>query len=43
MSSIFVGSQRETVKDMVLADYKVPKGVSIYKIFTISFLVNDAV
>lgn len=30
MSSIVVGNARETVKDMVLADYKVPKGVSIY-------------
>jgi hypothetical protein len=28
MSAIITGNQRETVKDMVLADYQVPKGVS---------------
>jgi hypothetical protein len=28
MSGIAFGNQRETVKDMVLADYRVPKGVS---------------
>jgi hypothetical protein len=28
MSTIIVGNQRETVKDMVLADYQVQKGVS---------------
>jgi hypothetical protein len=33
MSAIAVGNQRETVKDMVLADYQVPKGVSLYKSF----------
>jgi hypothetical protein len=32
MSAIAVGNQRETVKDMVLADYQVPKGVSILQI-----------
>jgi hypothetical protein len=31
ISSITAGNQRETVKDMVLADYQVPKGVSLYK------------
>jgi hypothetical protein len=31
MSAITVGNQRETVKDMVLADYQIPKGVSIKK------------
>jgi hypothetical protein len=31
MSAIVVGNQRKTVKDMVLADYQVPKGVSINK------------
>jgi len=31
MSSIIVGNQRETVKDMVIADYQVPKGVSLCK------------
>jgi hypothetical protein len=35
MSPLFNGNQRETVKDMVLADYQVPKGVSIYKVFII--------
>jgi hypothetical protein len=30
MSAIIVANSRETVKDMVLADYRVPKGVSIY-------------
>ncbi|KDR20887.1 putative cytochrome P450 301a1, mitochondrial, partial [Zootermopsis nevadensis] len=29
MSTIVVGNARETVKDMVLADYKVPKGTNI--------------
>jgi hypothetical protein len=43
MSAIFTGTQRETVKDMVLADYQVPKGVSSYKLFAFGFLVNDAV
>jgi len=33
MSTIVGGNQRETVKDMVLADYQVPKGVSVYKLF----------
>jgi len=28
MSTVVFGNQRETVKDMVLADYRVPKGVS---------------
>jgi len=28
MTGITAGNQRETVKDMVLADYRVPKGVS---------------
>jgi hypothetical protein len=28
MSAIVVGNQRVTVKDMVLADYQIPKGVS---------------
>jgi hypothetical protein len=32
MSAIAFGNQRETVKDMVLADYQVPKGVSILQI-----------
>jgi hypothetical protein len=31
ISSITAGNQRETIKDMVLADYQVPKGVSLYK------------
>ena len=31
ISSITAGNQRETVKDLVLADYQVPKGVSLYK------------
>ena len=31
MSGIAGFNQRETVKDMVLADYQVPKGVSLYK------------
>jgi hypothetical protein len=31
ISSITLGNQRETVKDLVLADYQVPKGVSLYK------------
>jgi hypothetical protein len=31
MSAIAIGNQRETVKDMVIADYQVPKGVSLYK------------
>jgi len=31
MSSIAVLNQRETVKDLILADYQVPKGVSLYK------------
>jgi hypothetical protein len=35
MSGIVVGNQREIVKDMVLADYQVPKGVSSYKSFRI--------
>jgi hypothetical protein len=30
MSAIAVGNVRETVKDMVLAEYRVPKGVSIH-------------
>jgi hypothetical protein len=30
MSAIVVGNSRETIKDMVLSDYRVPKGVSIY-------------
>jgi hypothetical protein len=30
MSAITIGNQRITVKDMVLADYQIPKGVSIY-------------
>jgi hypothetical protein len=29
MSNIVVGNQRETIKDIVLGDYQVPKGVSI--------------
>jgi hypothetical protein len=33
MAAITIGNQRETVKDMVLADYQVPKGVSVYKSF----------
>jgi hypothetical protein len=33
MASVAVGTLRETVKDMVLADYKVPKGVSVYNLF----------
>jgi hypothetical protein len=33
MSGISVGTQRDTVKDMVLAGYQVPKGVSVYKSF----------
>jgi hypothetical protein len=33
MSAIVVGIKRETVKDMVLADYQIPKGVSLYKSF----------
>jgi hypothetical protein len=33
MSAVVVGNQRETVKDMVLADYQVPKGVRFYKSF----------
>jgi len=33
MSAVVIGNQRETVKDMVLADYQVPKGVSLYKLF----------
>jgi len=35
MSAVVVGTQRETVKDMVLADYQVPKGVSVYNSFSI--------
>jgi hypothetical protein len=35
MSAIAVGTQRETVKDMVLADYQVPKGVRVYNFFSI--------
>jgi len=31
ISAITAGNQRETVKDMVLADFQVPKGVSLYK------------
>lgn len=31
ISSITAGNQRETVKDIVLADYQVPKGVSLNK------------
>jgi hypothetical protein len=31
MSGIAGPSQRETVKDMVMADYQVPVGVSLYK------------
>jgi hypothetical protein len=38
MSPLFSGNQRETVKDMVLADYQVPKGVSIYEAFRIGLL-----
>ncbi|PNF13667.1 hypothetical protein B7P43_G16772 [Cryptotermes secundus] len=30
MSAIAVGNHRETVKDMVLADYQVPKGTNIF-------------
>jgi cytochrome P450 family 49 subfamily A len=30
MSAIAVGNQRETVKDMVIADYQVPKGTTIF-------------
>jgi hypothetical protein len=43
MSPLFVANQRETVKDMVLADYQVPKGVSIYKVFRIGILAYDTV
>jgi len=31
ISSITAGNQREIIKDMVIADYQVPKGVSLYK------------
>jgi len=33
MSSVAVGNQRETVQDMVIADYQVPKGVRLCKYF----------
>jgi hypothetical protein len=31
MSAVAVGTQRKTIKDMVLADYQIPKGVRFYK------------
>ncbi|PNF42439.1 putative cytochrome P450 301a1, mitochondrial [Cryptotermes secundus] len=34
LSPLFVANQRETVKDMVLADYQIPKGTSIFMPFT---------
>jgi len=30
LSAIIIRNQRETVKDMVLAGYQIPKGVSTY-------------
>jgi hypothetical protein len=41
MSSILGANQRDTVKDLVLADYQVPKGVSIYKVSKVGFLAYD--
>jgi hypothetical protein len=41
MSAIAIGNQRETVKDMVLADYQVPKGVSILQVRKNIFILQN--
>jgi hypothetical protein len=38
MSAVAVGTQRKTIKDMVLADYQIPKGVRFINRFAFGSL-----